>query len=87
MLAGAILNTVSEFVVACLPIPLIMSLKMSRTQFYDVVSVLCLGFLVVACGCVRTYYLWMSVTRYDPSWYGGPHWICSEVEIDTAMVS
>jgi hypothetical protein len=87
MFVGAILNTVSEFIVACLPIPIVLTLRMSRSQRYAAISLLSLGFLVVVCGALRTYYIWLTASTHDPAWWAGPHWITSEVEIDTAMVS
>jgi hypothetical protein len=86
MFVGAVLNTFSEFVVACLPIPIVLALRMSRGQRYAVMSLLSLGFLVVACGALRTYYIYLTKSTHDPAWWAGPHWITSEVEIDTAMV-
>jgi hypothetical protein len=83
---GAVLNTFSELIVACLPIPIVLALRMSRGQRYAVMSLLSLGFLVVICGALRTYYIWLTASTHDPSWWAGPHWITSEVEIDTAMV-
>lgn len=87
MFVGAVLNTISEFIVACLPIPLVFTLRMSRGQRCSVISLLSLGLLVVVCGALRTYYIWLTGARHDPAWWAGPHWICSEVEIDTAIVS
>lgn len=87
MFAGAVLNTISEFIVACLPIPLVFTLGMSQGQRYSVISLLSLGLLVVVCGVLRTHYIWLTYENHDPAWWAGPHWICSEVEIDTAIVS
>lgn len=79
-------NTTSEFLVAALPIPVIMSLRMNKMQRRTVVSLLCLGFLVGVVGIVRSYYVWTLFQSDDLTWWAGPHWICSEVEICVAMV-
>jgi hypothetical protein len=86
MLAAAILNTLSEFILALLPVPIVLTLHMTRGQRWTVVSLLSLGFFVSICGAVRCYYLWMTIAMYDPTWWAMPHWIVSEVEIDTAIV-
>jgi hypothetical protein len=87
MVSGAILNTISEFVLAALPIPVVLSLRMAPRQRWIILSILSLGFFVVFVGCFRTYFLWMAIQSYDQSWWAMPHWIASEVEIDTSMVS
>lgn len=50
-------------------------------------SILSLGFLVTLVGCARVYYIWKGLNSVDISWWAAEHWICSEVEIDTALVS
>ncbi|KIW01400.1 uncharacterized protein PV09_07166 [Verruconis gallopava] len=85
MIVG-ILNSFSEAVLAVLPLPVIFSLNMSRRQRQAVAGILCGGFLVVAVGCVRLYYLWLMVTSGDPTWWSQPHWICSEFEMDVAII-
>jgi len=80
------LNTLSEAVVAALPIPMIMRLGMNNKQMAQVTALLCMGFLVSIVGAVRTYYVWILFEADDLTWWSGPHWICSEVEICVAMV-
>jgi hypothetical protein len=82
----AAFNTFSELVVAALPIPIVFRLKMSPTQRWSVLSLISLGFLVTVVGSVRTYYVWVLFSSDDLTWWSGPHWICSEVEICVAMV-
>ncbi len=80
-------NTFSEFLVAALPIPMVFrKLAMPRAQRWTVFSVLSLGFLVAAVGTTRTYYVWLCFASQDPVWWSTPQWICSEIELDTAMV-
>jgi hypothetical protein len=84
----AALNTLSEFIVACLPLPIIFrQLQISKAQRWSVISLLCLGFLVVIIGVARTYVLWYSYSRFDPSWYAAAYWMTSAAEVDTALVS
>ncbi|KAF2395935.1 hypothetical protein EJ06DRAFT_560395 [Trichodelitschia bisporula] len=79
-------NTFSEALVAAMPVPVLLRLKMDSAQRWAVMSLLCLGFLVAVVGCVRTYYVWILFDSDDLTWWSGPHWICSEVEICLAMI-
>jgi hypothetical protein len=72
---------------AALPLPVVYQLRMKSGQRWAVISLLCLGSLVAVVGSVRTYYVWFLFSNDDLTWYAGPHWICSEVEICVAMVS
>ena len=85
----AVLNTVSEFILAAFPIFAVYRLHVDRKQRRTVISLLSLGFLVGLAGCFRTYFLWKSISApdLDMSWWADPHWIASEVEIDLAIVS
>jgi hypothetical protein len=84
---SAILNTLSELVIAILPVLAVFQLRVDPRQRWSVIGLLSLGFLVAFAGCFRTYYLYKTVGTYDLTWWSTPHWICSEVEIDTALVS
>lgn len=87
LLIASVLNTFSEFLVAVLPIPVVMHLRMDRKQRWEVISLLSLGITVSVVGAVRTYYVWLSeIGTYDVSWYSVPHWICAAVEIDLALI-
>jgi hypothetical protein len=72
--------------VAALPIPVVMQLNMDSTQRRTVISILCLGFFVSIVGSVRTYYVWLLFSSSDLTWWSGPHWMCSEVEICLGLV-
>jgi hypothetical protein len=86
LFTGAVLNTFSEAIVAVLPLPIIFTLNVTRHQRKMIISMLCGGILVVIVGCVRTYFVWQMIATHDPSWWAQPHWICSEVEMDVAIV-
>jgi len=86
MIAAAIMNTISEIVIAILPVGAVFGLQVDPQQRWSVVGLLSLGFFVAFAGCFRTYYIWKTVRTYDMTWWSTPHWICSEVEIDTALV-
>ena len=85
MKVAAVLNTLSELVIAILPMIAVYRLRVDARQRWSVISLLSLSFFVAIAGCFRTYYVWKTVDTYDMSWWGTPHWICSEVEIDVAL--
>jgi hypothetical protein len=84
---SAVVNTVSEFWVATMPLLATYRLHVDPKQRWSVINILCLGYLVCIAGCLRTYYIWKAVSSYDYTWWSGPQWIASELEIDTALVS
>jgi hypothetical protein len=88
MKACAILNTISEFILAAFPIIAVYILNVDKAQRRSVIALLSLGFLVGFAGCFRTYYLWQSMSQHnlDMSWWADPHWIASTVEIYLAIV-
>lgn len=79
------INTVTELVVALLPIPVVINLKMEAKQRWAVIALLSLGIFVSIVGAVRTYYAWMAFSSYDLTWYATPHWIAAIVEINLAI--
>jgi hypothetical protein len=87
MVSGAVLNTASEFILAALPMPVVLHLRMDSRQRVVILSILSLGFFVTIVGCFRTYFLYRAIQSYDQAWWAMPHWIASEVEIDTSLVS
>lgn len=85
----AVLNTLSEFVIAIMPIIIVYRLRIDPRQRWTVIGLLSLSFFVAFAGCFRSYFLWksMSAADYDMSWWANPHFIASEVEIDLSIVS
>ncbi|KAF2721800.1 hypothetical protein K431DRAFT_63989 [Polychaeton citri CBS 116435] len=85
---AGVLNCVSDFLVATLPIPIVMRLRMPLRQRVGVCILLSLGYVVTVAGIVRTYFIYKSlVATYDETWYSYPLWIAATVEIDLAVVS
>jgi hypothetical protein len=83
----SIVNTFLELVVALLPLPVILSVKMTARQRWSIISILCLGVLVFLLGIVRSWFVWHAlIATYDATWWGGPHWTVSEVENNVALV-
>ncbi|KAF2431007.1 hypothetical protein EJ08DRAFT_588269 [Tothia fuscella] len=73
ILAGAVLNTVSEFIMAALPIPAVFYLGVRGRQRWAVISILSIGFLVSIVGAVRIFFIWKAFTSLDQSWWAAPH--------------
>jgi hypothetical protein len=82
-----IINTILEFIVAVLPLPILFGLKMSKRHRWSVIGILCLGLLVFVVGCVRCWYIYHGyVKTWDSSWGAGPQWTVNEVENNLALV-
>jgi hypothetical protein len=85
--AIAIVNTISEFFLATLPLLGVFELGVRKGQRWSVVCLLSLGYLVGLTGCVRTYFVCTLFTGdFDVTWWVYPQYICSEVEIDLAII-
>jgi hypothetical protein len=86
MQVAGVLNTASEFVLATLPLLAVFRLHVDKRQRWSVIFLLSLGFLVAFTGCFRTFFVWKALTTHDLTWWSGPQWLCSEMEIDLALV-
>jgi hypothetical protein len=56
---GGVFKLFIDVVVTSLPIPLILRLKLSLVQKYQIVFVLALGYVVCAAGALRTYFTYV----------------------------
>ena len=86
MVAGAVSNTISEIIVASLPIFAVFKLHVAKNQRWTVITLFSMNFLVAIAGICRIYYLALTLTTWDLNWYANPQWICSLIEIDVALV-
>jgi len=87
LLAAGVVNTFSEFLVAIMPIPIVMRLSMGRQQRWIIISILSLAVAVAVVGSVRTYYVWVAETKTnDLSWWSVQHWICGVTEVHLALI-
>jgi hypothetical protein len=82
----AILNTLSEFVLAVLPMMAVFRLKVAKNQRWSVITALSLGLVVGIVGIVRTYYVFLTSKTFDLTWYSTPLWVTAEVEINLSLV-
>ena len=86
MQASVILNTLSEVLLATLPLLGVFHLKVKKQHRWQVLCVLSLGYVVGLVGCIRIFYIWKGMQTFDFTWWSGPLWICSEVENNLAIV-
>jgi hypothetical protein len=82
---SSVFNTVSEIVIAILPVAAVFRFNVDPNQRWGVIGLFSLGYLVAIAGVVRSYYLWKVVETYDLTWWASPQWCCSEVELDLAL--
>ena len=83
----SIINTILDFFIMLLPIPLIWKLKLEGRQRIAVVSLFSLGLVVCTGGIFRTIYVDLAMVKsYDETWVAWPLWIATAVEIDLAVV-
>jgi rhodopsin domain-containing protein len=83
-----VLSTFIEGLVALLPLPVILMMRMDKKARWGVISVLCLGILTTITGWVRTYTIYnMFWGPDDIVWWSGPQWLTCEVENSVALVS
>jgi len=86
LLIGGIINTLTDFLVFFLPLPIVSQLKMHRRQR----TLLCLlfgaGFVVCLAGTVRIYYTWKTTSTFDKTWLSFGLFITTVIELDLGIV-
>jgi hypothetical protein len=86
MEVAAVVNTLFEVIIATLPLVAVFKFRVNRNQRWGVIGILSLGYFVAFAGCFRAYYIFKAFITYDLTWFSGPQWICSEIELDLALV-
>lgn len=86
LLAFGIANTVSNFMVALMPIPIIWNTQMPVGRRMKVMALLALGLLACCAGIVRTVYTARYTTSRDKTWDIIPVLIASTVELNLGIV-
>lgn len=87
LLAAGILNTLSDFLVVLLPIPIVLRLQLPPRQMIVVVMLFGAGFIAVAAGGARTWYTYQVSASYDATWYGYRASLSSSIELYVGIVS
>lgn len=83
----AVINTLFEVFIAILPVIATFRLQVDPRQRWGVIALLSMGFLVAIAGVIRTVYIFKLLESYDLTWWSGPQWLVSEIEIEVALVS
>lgn len=86
LLAFGIANTVSNFVVVFMPIPIIWNTQMPVGRRMKVTALLTLGLLACSAGIVRTIYTARYTASRDKTWDIIPVLIASTVELNLGIV-
>jgi Fungal rhodopsin domain len=87
LLAAGIVNTLTDFMVVVIPIPILSRLQLPTQQVIIVVMLFAAGFLVTISGAVRSVYIYKATTSWDRTWQVFPAWVTSLVELDVGLVS
>ena len=82
------LNIIVDLVVAALPIPVVLSLKLPLRERLGVIVLLGAGSGAVVCATAKTYYVYLAlIGSWDQTWWTVPIWITAIVEADVIIVS
>lgn len=86
LLVAGIINTLTDFAVVMVPIPIVLKLKLPIRQQIIMVMLFATGFIVCIVGCVRTYYMYTVSETYDQTWVGFKVWMTGAIEFYLAIV-
>ncbi|KAI1173295.1 hypothetical protein F4777DRAFT_456664 [Nemania sp. FL0916] len=88
LITANIINTVTDFIVAILPIRTTMTLQLSKRQRVIVASLFGIGLIASSVGIARTYFIWLLFTTsdYDTTWQGWNVWLASLVELHLGII-
>ncbi|KFZ25122.1 hypothetical protein V502_00398 [Pseudogymnoascus sp. VKM F-4520 (FW-2644)] len=87
LLAGGIINTITDFLVVMLPIPTVLALKLPTRQRIILIFLFGAGFAVCIAGSVRVYYTYYLNTSYDKTWAAYPVWISGTIELYLGVIA
>ena len=75
MFIGSVVNSIQDFVMIILPIPIVWKLKLPVRQRMIVILLFCLGIIVVIAGGLKLLFLVSMNRSIDKTWGGWPLWI------------
>jgi hypothetical protein len=87
LLASGIINTVTDFIVVILPVPVVWKLQLGRREQLVLVLLFGAGFIVSIVGGIRTVYTYRVTVSNDRSWDIFPVYITASVELYVGIVS
>ncbi|KAF2684220.1 hypothetical protein K458DRAFT_303568 [Lentithecium fluviatile CBS 122367] len=83
---NGIMNIVQDVMIYVLPIPIVWKLQMPRRQKIALATLLCIGLVAVAAGCVRFYYVLFLANEKDIWYYMAPSLNWCSIEIYAAII-
>ena len=87
MLVFGIFNTINDFMVLALPIPIVWKLQLPIKQRIAVISILSISFLACISGIIRVVYSSRYVRSYDLPWDSYAMGLAAGVELNLGVVS
>ena len=82
------LNIFVDLLVTCLPIPVVISLRMPLKERLGVIVLLGIGSCAVVAAAAKTYYVYVAlIGSWDQTWWTVPIWITAIVEANVIIVS
>src|SRR5258708_500681 len=86
ILAAGIINTVTDFLVVLIPIPVVLKLRLPFRQRLLCAMLFGAGFIVCIAGGVRILYSYQLNSSFDKTWLFHPTWICGTIELYLGIV-
>ncbi|EFR03645.1 integral membrane protein [Nannizzia gypsea CBS 118893] len=87
LLAGTIINIVTDLLVVVLPIPTVMGLKLPYRQRIILALLFGAGFAVCIAGTFKIYFLYKYNISHDKTWASYPVWISGTIELYLGVIA
>jgi hypothetical protein len=88
LLISGCYNTVEDFIIVVLPMPLFWKLSLPRRQRLLICGIFGIGFCVVVSGIIRTYFTDLVLRRTsDTFWNSLTLWLTTVIELNVGLVS
>ncbi|KAK7627773.1 hypothetical protein BKA81DRAFT_303147, partial [Phyllosticta paracitricarpa] len=85
-LVASIINVLIDTLVAVLPIPTVLSMRLPLQQRITTCVLFGLGFIVLVAACVRTWLTWRSLLVVDSTWEAYPLFMVATVEAYLGLI-
>ena len=83
----AAFNIFSDIVILVLPIPVLLRLNMRKNKRVALVAIFSCGGIAVIASGIRIYALYLYSTLTDAAYYGAAILICSQIELNVAIIA
>ncbi|KAK8165129.1 hypothetical protein BKA80DRAFT_327546 [Phyllosticta citrichinensis] len=85
-LVASIINVLIDTLVAVLPIPTVLTMRLPLQQRITTCVLFGLGFIVIVTACVRTWLTWRSLLVIDTSWEAYPLFMVATIEAYLGLI-